>query len=205
VNCQAPTEAETFFKERDIDIATLDGNYIDLNFERYRHRWQLRGQFIRQFGFAIITSDVIKMICGYGPLVEVGSGSGYWAYELRRAGIDVIATDPATGKYDVLGKGFGHWETPWLEIERITGVEAVERYPERSLLTVWPDYDMPWAAETLRAFKATTVLYVGEGQGGCTADDDFHAQIEKCFDEVENIWLPQFDGIHDRLEVWKRK
>jgi hypothetical protein len=198
------TEAEGFFNERDIDVATLTGYCVDFNFERFTYLRQLRDQFIRQFGFAIITCNVIKKISGYGPLVEVGSGSGYWAYELRKAGIDVIATDPATGKYR-WGNTGGHWETPWLDIERITGVEAVEKYPDRGLLTIWPDYDEPWAAETLRAFKGTTVLYGGEGRGGCTGDDAFHDVLEDCFEEIESIALPQFDCIHDRLEVWKRK
>lgn len=203
MNCPAFTEAETFFKDRDIDTATLVA-YNHFDYERFVHRRHIRDEFIRRFGFAILTGDAINRISGYGPFVEVGCGSGYWAYELRKAGIDIIATDPATGKY-ALGKAFAHWETPWLAIERITGVEAVERYPERSLLTIWPDYDRPWPAETLRAFKGTTVLYGGEGPGGCTADDDFHDVLEERFVEAETIAIPQFDSIHDRLEVWKRK
>jgi hypothetical protein len=29
---------------------------------------------------------------------------------------------------------------PWLPIERLTGVQAVQQYPDHTLLIVWPDY-----------------------------------------------------------------
>jgi hypothetical protein len=202
---EAVTEAEKFLAERGLDISEMRDSYMNpFELEHFASRREIRAQHIHRFGFAVLTGEVIGAIAPYQPLLEVGCGSGYWSYELRQAGLNVIATDPGTGRYVFNEKDRGHWATPWIEIERICGVEAVRKYPARNLLTVWPDLDSSWPAETLKAFQGEIVLYGGEGQGGCTADDDFHSLLEQQFTLVETIRLPQFDGIHDDLEIWRR-
>lgn len=199
------TEAEKFLAERGLDISKMRDSYMNpFDVEDFVSRRDIRAQHINRFGFAILTDEVIGAIAPYQPLLEVGCGSGYWSYELRQADLNVIATDPGTGRYGFNEKYRGHWVTPWIEIEHICGVEAVQKYPARNLLLVWPDYDLSWPAETLKAFQGEIVLYGGEGQGGCTADDDFHSFLEQQFALAETIRLPQFDGIHDDLEIWRR-
>lgn len=215
------TEAEAFLEERGIRISEMRGwpfNRVAISdlYERSAEEradtllsgYRVREEFIVRFGFAVITESVIRSVAAYAPLVEVGCGSGYWSYELRKAGVDVIATDPGTGRYRGLLWGEDgearHWDKPWLEIEPISGIEAVRKYPARNLLTVWPDM-APWADQTLREFKGETVLYGGEGSGGCTADDGFHRFLEERFEPTEVIDLPQFGGIHDDLYVWRRR
>jgi hypothetical protein len=68
----------------------------------------------------------------------------------------------------------------------------------------WPGFDTAWPKATLAAYKGDTFLYVGEGAGGCTADHEFHELLEKEFDPTNAINIPQFFGLHDRLEIWKR-
>lgn len=52
-----------------------------------------------------------------------------------------------------------------------------------------------------------TVAYVGEGWGGCTGDDLFHGLLSEFFEEDYDMScsVPQWSGIHDSLEVWRRK
>lgn len=168
--------------------------------DNFAHEYKVRSEFIARFGFAILTSETIDALRPYNPLVEVGCGSGYWAHELRTHGLDVVATDPGTGRYSGVPKG---WKA-WTEIERLTAVEAVRRYPDRTLLVVWPDYGVEWAAEALASYAGRFVLYVGEGAGGATADDRFHELLEQHFEEHLVVPLPVFDGLHDRLMVWRR-
>jgi hypothetical protein len=199
------TEAEKFLAERGLDISKMRDSWLhSFDLDDFVSRREIRAQHIHRFGFAVLTDEVISAIAPYQPLLEIGCGSGYWSYELRQAGLDVIATDPGTGKYHFFEKDGYHWATPWIEIERICGIDAVQKYPTRNLLTVWPDYDASWPVDVLRAFQGEIVLYGGEGQGGCTADDDFHSFLEQQFAPVETIRLPQFDGIHDDLEIWRR-
>lgn len=169
----------------------------------------LRQQFIAKFGFAVLAGHTIELLRPFAPLVEVGSGSGYWAYELRKAGVDIVATDPGKGEYDVVSFRDDkmkrvEWQL-WIKIERLTGVEAVQKYPERTLLIVWPDEDDPWAAETLAAYRGDAVIYVGEGSGGRTGDDRFHELLERDFEQTENRHIPHFYAIYDRLGIWERK
>jgi hypothetical protein len=203
------TEAEAFLKYSGIDVATMSG-YIHISgfdlagpldsYYRYSKRFTVREQYIARFGFAVLTQRVVAAIAKYSPLLEIGSGSGYWAHELRKAGADCVATDPGTGKYGYAKNGW----VPYVEIDPIDGVAAVAKYPNRALLIVWPDYDDPWAAEALRDFDGTTVLYVGEGPGGCTGDEAFHELLDSRYALKEEIDIPQFDGLHDSLQVHMR-
>ncbi len=37
--------------------------------------------------------EALKALAGVGPLLEVGAGTGYWAFLLRQAGVAVTAVD----------------------------------------------------------------------------------------------------------------
>jgi hypothetical protein len=135
----------------------------------------------------------------------VGAGSGYWSWELRQAGVDCVATDPGIGRYCHVNEGQENWPVKFCEVERLTAREALEKYPTRALLTVWPDYEESWTDEALRAYGGTTVVYVGEGAGGCTGTDEFHRILADEWDELESAHMPQFWGIHDYLTIYKRR
>lgn len=169
-------------------------------------RITLRDEIICKFGFAMLTSKIVETLRQFSPILEIGAGSGYWSYELQKVGVDVIATDPGTGKYrfdraDVNG---GKWKF-WTEIEKLTALEAIAKYPHRSLLTVWPDYDDPWAATALKTYSGDTVLYVGEGSGGCTGDEEFHSLLDLHFPAKTVVEIPQHYGIHDVLHICQKE
>src|SRR5262245_34518575 len=78
----------------------------------YRH--DLRGECIKVFGFAVPNAEAIAAIAALSPIVEIGAGTGYWAWMLRNAGVDVIAYD----KQPVVTGGtnpFG-FQTRWTDI-----------------------------------------------------------------------------------------
>jgi hypothetical protein len=60
------------------------------------------------------------------------------------------------------------------------------------------------ASRALAAFRGEYVAYVGEGDGGCTADDRFHRVLAERWSEVETVPIPQWYGLHDRLEIYRR-
>lgn len=157
----------------------------------------LRNDYIHEYGFAVLNEVAIAALLPYGPMLEVGAGTGYWSYELQRAGMDIVATDPYEGRY-----GF---KRSWLKIEPLYAIPAIQQYPSRNLLTVWPDYDAPWTGEMLPHFKGDIIAYVGEGCGGCTGDEAMHRHLEEFFEEIQTVTIPQFWGIHDKLVVYKRK
>jgi hypothetical protein len=69
----------------------------------------------------------------------------------------------------------------------------------------WPPYDEPMASDCLTYYQGRHVIYIGEGSGGCTGDERFHDTLYDEFEEIEDVRLPQWNGIHDYLSVWRRK
>jgi hypothetical protein len=180
---------DSFFRNLDLPWYERKNNF-------HLDAFRIRDQFIARFGFAILTTQIIDAIKPYGPILEVGAGSGYWAKELHNAGIDVVATDSYSDKYC-----FTHGS--YFTVERLTARRAIARYPSRSLLMVWPSYGAAWPYQALM-LSGDIFIYVGEGEGGCTADDTFHTYIEKHFTLIKQTNIPQFPGIHDSLFIYRR-
>jgi hypothetical protein len=216
------TEAERFLKERDLDVEEMRKSFLDRVVRRPTEsnltayltgrdmmsnsikELRAREEYIPKFGFAILGSRDVEQLRRFAPLLEVGAGSGYWAYELRKAGIEVVATDPNTERFH---HGHGEpvgWDNKWTEVLPLNALEAVQQYPHHNLLMVWPSLGGDWAAEAVEHHKGEYVLYVGEGDGGCTGNDRLHGILEGQFEEAGMIEIPQFWGLHDRLWIYHR-
>lgn len=158
----------------------------------------LREKAISRYGFSIPCAEAIEALVALSPLLEIGAGSGYWARLLREAGADVIAVDNQSGKY--LN---GEWSSEGVEL--MDHVQALETYPGRNVLMSWPDYENDTAYHVVSSLPAGAAFaYIGEGNGGCTADEKFHRFVEVELEPPERIEIPQWDGIHDRLEIYRR-
>lgn len=55
----------------------------------YEHRRRL----VNKYSWAIPNDAALEAIAALGPIVEMGSGAGYWASLLRERGVDVVAYD----------------------------------------------------------------------------------------------------------------
>src|SRR4051794_21992422 len=55
----------------------------------------IRKQLIWAFAWAVPSDEAIEEIARHGPIVEIGAGTGYWAWLLAQAGADVLAYDRA--------------------------------------------------------------------------------------------------------------
>ncbi|MGH8008268.1 MAG: hypothetical protein ACREQ3_14830 [Candidatus Binatia bacterium] len=201
----------------------------------------------KRYSYAVPSEPALDTIIAHSPtgVVEIGAGSGYWAMLLQRRGVDVVAYDP-----EPPGHLRRHWyrrpgglsnlamcqELPtwhsgkaWTAVHEGDHTKAAE-HPTRTLLMCWPSYDEPWAAWAVECYMGDTVIYVGEGSHGCTADDRFHALVgdrpycrhydndgneASCepdcpsllpplFAEVAEVEIPQWSGLHDRLVVYRR-
>lgn len=134
-------------------------------------------------------------------IVEIGAGSGYWAWQLAQAGIAVAAYDPhppgPENKY--VQHRLYHPVMPGDHT-------AAMRHPDRVLMLCWPCYGDPYANEALRAYGGDTVIYIGEGPGGCCADDEFHSALTEDFDEVDaSPFHVTYWGIHCELTLYSRR
>jgi hypothetical protein len=140
-----------------------------------------REKLVGKYAWAIPSPGDItwmtRVLDGRG-LVEVGAGSGYWAWQAQQAGIDTIAYEPVhpdDNKYVD-----GH---EWATVLR-DGHEAAAHHPDRALLLCWPSYSEPWAAHTLATYNGDMLIYVGESEGGCCADDAFFELLDAEWEEA---------------------
>ena len=169
--------------------------------EHYR-----RDSFIDEYGWSVPSKeaiDKIKNFVGDGKVLEVGSGYGLWAKLLRDADINTHATDnlswPENSTWHPSKKQF-------TSIENISNIEAIEKYPGYNVLMMsWPDYDKPFAVNSLETFKGDKIIYIGEGTYGCTGCDRFHALLDKEWEKVGDVDIPNWSGIHDYLSLYVRK
>jgi len=165
--------------------------------------WKAMDSMRSLFSFAIPTEECFTAIAEHSPILEVGAGNGYWAYELRERGVDIIPTDIVDKHHNYFPqvKG-GHL---WLSPEIICAEDAIEKYLDHTLMMIWPDYDKPWAFYALKKYTGQYFIFVGEGWGGCTANDAFSHLLESQWEVLKTIHIPQHMGIHDYFRIYKRQ
>tara|TARA_Y100000034_G_C6741921_1_gene329277 strand:- start:85 stop:744 length:660 start_codon:yes stop_codon:yes gene_type:complete len=172
----------------------------DLSTDPIMTEFERRRQFVRQYGWSVPSRRAIEEIKGFvgnEQIIEVGSGGGLWARLLQDAGVPVKATDILDQSPDL--KNF-------TEVEQLSHLDAIQAYGDYGvLMLVWPPYDDPMAAEVLKSFKGNKLIYVGESEGGCTADDEFCSILNSYWQHVGYVDIPQWEGIHDDLNFWVRK
>jgi hypothetical protein len=167
-----------------------------MRFSAYRARRHL----VSRYAFAIPDAAALEAIARYGPILQLGAGTGYWAWLLRRDGVDILPVDlcPPSG-------GQNEWFTMRHEFVpvHVGDVNVAAAHPERALFLCWPPMT-EMAADALHHYRGDHVIYIGEGTGGCTASEAFFATLERDWREAMTVAIPQWDGIHDYLTVYQR-
>jgi hypothetical protein len=188
----------------------------------------VREELIARYAFAVPTDDALEAIEAASPdgVIELGAGTGYWAGLLDDRGLSVEAFDiaPAPSQDNQWFAGSPSWY-PVRPGDHTTPAA----YPERTLLIVWPTRNETWAAAALDAYHEAggqCVAYVGEGPGGHTGDDVFHARIGElstctqcvygsttspCICSIRPQWrlirtvpLPHWPGCEDDFRLYAR-
>lgn len=166
-----------------------------------------RSSLVKQFAWAIPSDQTLawirKRLLGR-EVVEIGAGRGYWAWMLEQVGIPVTAYDE---KLLGLGEEIGYFkdagEHTYHEILR-GGPEKAALHPDKVLFLCWPPYDDDMAVNCLRAYQGDTLMFEGEGEGGCTANDAFFTELAVNWVEVDQHYPTQWSGIHDFLTIYRR-
>lgn len=137
------------------------------------------------------------------PLLEIGAGTGYWVWQLGQLGHDVLAYDVEPGKneYGLLPY--------WYPIQEGGPGNAAD-HADRALILCWPPYSEDdstcMAAESLNAYRGTTLVYIGEWRGCCAGP--------RFFDLVERKWKKDprpappainFNGIYSHVNLFHRQ
>lgn len=158
------------------------------------------------FAYATPTQEALDVMAKYGPIVEVGAGTGYWSSLLHRAGVDVVAFDktPPCAE-DAQANAYHGRVPPFCSIQR-GGPELLGRHDmaKRSLFLCYPPPGDAMAVRCIQLFQGDVVLHVGEWQGD-TGDCRFERELQRQFVVVQNVLLPNWGNSAYELTVWRRK
>ena len=189
-----------------IKYGRLGETHVDLEVYDYssgsREPINRRDALTAKYCWSVPTPELIEVFASAGPVVSVGSGTGYLESLLVQAGADVIATDAFLGERNT----YSHREQ-WMEVTEMDCAEAAARWADRALLISWPPYNRPMGSSALESYLEAgghTVLYLGEGWGGCTGDERFHELLWENFEETRKIMLPQWYGLRDYGSIHRK-
>jgi hypothetical protein len=154
----------------------------------------------QNYAYVFPGDAALDMLAGLGPLVEIGAGTGYWAYRLRSIGVDIAAFDQAppggqrANRYHPPGP-------PWTHVEQ--GDQSVlTGYADRALFLCWPPL-FSSLGDCLTYYGGDVVACIGDG-GHRTARLD---HLQDAFTKVASAPVRALDpgpGSEPRLTIWRR-
>jgi hypothetical protein len=157
-----------------------------------QHLLNLRKKLIWAYSWAIPSDSAICKLIAYSPFLELGAGTGYWAWLLEQAGARVLA-------YDSYAEQPPHWH----RIEK-GGPEVLSQFSTHTLLLCWPPFESSMAFQALQNYSGQTVIYVGEWEGR-TADLAFHSALKsREWRLVDELKIPNWPGYSDQIYVFER-
>jgi hypothetical protein len=164
--------------------------------------YERRRTCVRRYAFGVPNRAALEAIARYSPIVELGAGTGYWAYLLQNREVDIVTYDLAPpGQAE---NAYKFEPRTWTQVG-LGGVEVLDQYADRALFLCWPGYRDTFADEALARFIGTVLIYVGEGAGGRTANDAFFVRLQRDWARVEQIAIPRWSGAHDSLSIYHRR
>ena len=163
--------------DRDIVAFTSSGNPM----------WK-RQQAVQKFAWAVPSFGAILKILEFGRyIVEIGSGSGYWASLLAAAGASVTAVD--------IQQPPSEWFPDTICCDGLQYLRDHNGMPGSTLFLCWPALSIDAA---LDAFRGDTVIWIGEIDG-CTDEVDSEE-----WKEIEQFRIPTWPLINDLMIIYGR-
>jgi len=172
--------------------------------------FKLREQWLKKGMYALVTWSWVTPFAkwiGNRKCLEVMAGRGWLSLALQSLGVDITATD------DYSWAEKRNWDESVTEVEKLDSVEAIKKYGKDIdlLIISWPYMDDN-AYKTINKLHEvnpnTLIVYIGEGCGGCTADDDFYEHFQEVDDEEFQKAVSGFQqwwGLHDYVQLGRYK
>lgn len=139
---------------------------------------------------------MVRRLQGRG-VVEVGAGTGYWAWQLAQAGVDVVAYDDGRDGQFVGG--------PYYPVTRADAAEAAASHRDRALLMCWPPRHSDMAERTLDAYRGDLVISASMQSPEICGSGRFWRTLRRQWSELGRC--PEhvtFEGMECFLEAWSR-
>ncbi|KAJ3033272.1 hypothetical protein HDV00_006535 [Rhizophlyctis rosea] len=170
------------------------------------------------FSWSIPTLPVLNALMAACPngILDVGAGTGYWSHLLSVCGADVVAIDnyseskiideDAWRKSIISGKNEASEPKPqYYHVQNADGNTYIStgQAGKRALCFSWPRHTFG-AEAGFPGYEGDVVVYIGEGEDGCTADiPTALLDTEEWYTE-EDYDVPHWDGISDYCAILRR-
>lgn len=157
-----------------------------------------RQKLVEKYSWAVPNDDALEYLSAFSEIVEVGAGSGYWAYCINSEGGTVFPYDsnpPETSeKHNPI----------WADVEKARASRMKDKLFDNPVLMVWPPLNKGMATAVAEK-EPPHILYIGEPRGGCTAEDEFFDLLDSVYGLAGKIEIPSYVGINDNLFHYIRK
>ena len=80
-----------------------------------------------------------------------------------------------------LARATGENDPPKEYLPRLRAL-ALEIHLSKNLLYSWTEYLAPHTTDIFKRFQVRYIVYIGEADGGCTANDEFHEILDRRFE-----------------------
>ena len=211
------------------DLCAFHPLHITNNLTRdtIEERFEWRTCLCTYFAWAVPNEAALNAITSLNqPILEIGAGTGYWAWLLTQRNVDVAA-------YDLVDSHAGEKHRFRHGIVQDGGVEQVssEDHAGRALFLCWPDIvgdegstdsdRGSFAVDTLQAYKGDTFIHVGElassvvraakgwgdpfPPGGSSSSAAFQEELHSHFLLEKRVLLPNWPPYNSHLTIWRRK
>jgi SAM-dependent methyltransferase len=190
------------------------------------HSYNYRTELCSYFAWAIPNTTALQTLLDLGPILEIGAGTGYWAYLLSKHGGDVVAYD-MKDSHEGQSYRFRH------SLVQDGGVEQIQAkcHSHRTLLLCWPDIVEEsveddadrgsFSLDCLIHYNGDVLAYIGElgphvvrtkkgwgdvfPPGGSSSSAAFQVELKESFDLVTRVCLPNWPPYNSHLTIWHRK
>lgn len=166
-----------------------------------------RSYAIRYMGYAIITKKFIRGLSEYigdKKCLEIMAGQGCLSKSLQDEGVDIITTD------NYSWNGSFNMNDTWIDVEDMDCLEAIRKYGKEVsyILCSWIPYKSQIGYEALKLMNEINpeckMIVLGEGLGGCTADDLFFQHLERVDEDEEFLnHFRKWGGVYDYASIVK--
>jgi len=208
------------------DLCAFKPLKLNASFDIIEERCEWRTCLCTYLAWAVPNDDALHCMQQVGPILEIGAGTGYWAWLLAQRGVDIVA-------YDAVDSHQGHKHRFRHSLVRDGGVEqaGADEHKGRALFLCWPDIVGDSAADDadrgtfgvdcLKAYKGDTVIYVGEigpdvvhakegwsdpfPPGGSSSSAAFQNELHLSFRLKQRVQLPNWPPYNSHLTVWVRE
>lgn len=175
-----------YTNEKIFELNEIDNVYLEI-FNKLDDReiiFSQRDLLVRIYSWAIPDENVLNEIINFSPkILEIGAGTGYWAYLLKNRGCDIIATDKNP-------------KNTWIDVIKENYIDAVKKYDDRTLMICWSALNDTKLFEE-NIYKQKKLIYIGE-YDGCTGWLIPYLEEHNLIKNKKIIEMPKYKRIHDK-------